>query len=322
MRCGAQTLVLLSSARTCLILRALTAGPQRQIELRRAAGSPAQTTMRGHLRALERIGAVVKHRRNAFPGSHEYEFERPGVELLFVLASLESWLSAAPDGPLELGSEAARSAIKALVEAWSSTMLRALAARSLSLTELDRIISGLSYPSLERRLSAMRMAGQLEVVPGDGKGTPYEATDWLRRGIAPILAATRWERRHLPENTAGITRIDVEAAFLLTMPLLRLPAAVAGNCRLALQLPNGSPEQLAGVMATVDGGRVASCTTRLQDSSSAWANGAAGAWLRAVIEADREHLEIGGDSRLARALLEGLFETLFGAGARRSTQRI
>ncbi len=38
-------------------------------------------------------------------------------------------------------------------------MLRALAAGSLSLTELDRLIGALSYPSLERRLVAMRLAG-------------------------------------------------------------------------------------------------------------------------------------------------------------------
>ena len=58
----------------------------------------------------------------------------------------------APEGPLALGSSTAKSAIKALVEGWGTNMIRALAARPLSLTELNGLISGLSYPSLERRL--------------------------------------------------------------------------------------------------------------------------------------------------------------------------
>ena len=44
-------------------------------------------------------------------------------------------------------------------------MMRALAARPLSLTELDSLISDLSYPALERRLSSMRIAGLVEAQP-------------------------------------------------------------------------------------------------------------------------------------------------------------
>jgi DNA-binding HxlR family transcriptional regulator len=273
-RPGAQTLVLLSSPRNCLVLQTLADGPQRQVE-------------------------------------------QPGHELLFVMACLGRWLAGAPDGPLELGSEPAKAAVKAFVEGWSSNMLRALASRPLSLTELDRIITDLNYPSLERRLAAMRLAGQLEAARSNGRGTPYAATDWLRHSVAPLAAAARWERRNLPAEAAGIGRIDVEAGFLLTVPLLQMPDTSSGICRLVVELPTRGDNRLAGVTISLENGHILSCTTRLQGTAAAWAAGSPMAWFRAVIEGDLDQLEVGGDCQLARTLFSGLHDVLFGSGSPR-----
>lgn len=320
-RCGAQTLSLLSSPRICIILRRLSEEPQRQVDLRRAAGSPAQTTMRSHLRTLEQIGAVSKHRRNAFPGSHEYELEPAGRELLFVMASLDRWLARAPEEPLELGTDAARAAVKAMVEGWSSTILRALAARPLSLTELDLVIGALSYPSLERRLGAMRLAGQVEVVSGSGKGAPYVATDWLRSGVGPLGAAARWEQRNLPTETAPVGRLDAEAGFLLMMPLVQLPETLSGVCRLAVELEEDRGAQPAGATVTIEHGRAVSTSTRLEGSPDGWARGSVSAWFRAAIEAEPGELEIGGDRRLAGAVLDSFYGALFDPRTNRALDR-
>lgn len=316
-RSGSRALALLAAPLNGQILRKLAEGPRRLVELRRETGSPAQSTMRSHLRELEGVGALAKTRRNRFPGVLEYELTRPGTELLFVAVALERWLGNAPEEPIPFGSDAAKAAIKALVEGWSSTMLRALAAGPLSLTELDRVIGALNYPSLERRLAAMRLAGQIEARPNGGRGTPYAVTGWLRRGIAPLLAAARWERRHVPDETAPIGRADIEAAFLLAVPLLELPAEISGSCRLGVETTNGRERGLVGALVCVREGRVASCTVRLGGSPDAWASGSAAAWFRAMIEADSAQLELGGHQRLARGLLDGLHGTLFGAGARR-----
>jgi len=312
-RSGAQTLALLAVPLTCQLLRALAAGPKQQAELRREAGSPAQTTLRGQLRKLVDLGAVVKHRRNRFPGVLEYELAEPGRDLLFVIDALECWLANAPGRPLPLGSNEAKAAVKSLAEGWTTSMLRALAAGPLTLTELDRVISDLPYPSVERRLGAMRLAQQIEARPGEGRGTPYAVTDWLREGIAPLAAAARWERLHMPENTAPIARLDAEAAFLLVMPLLRLPTEASGSCRMAVELPNNREPRLAGVLVEVAQGRIASCTSRLQGNPDAWALGSPAGWLGAVIEHDPARLELGGDCALARALLDGLHRALFEA---------
>lgn len=315
-RSGAHTLALLAVPLNCLILRGLATGPKQQAELRRESGAPAPTTLRAQLKKLAEIEAISKQRRNRFPGVLEYELTASGRDLLSVADALERWLSSAPSGPLPLAGDTAKAAIKALAEGWSTKMLRALAGGPLSLTELDRVIGDLSYPSLERRLSAMRLAGQVEALPVRGKGTPYAVTAWLRRGVAPLAAAASWERRHLPRTTAPISRIDAEAAFLLAMPLLRLPFSTSGSCRMAVEVPNGRALRLAGVMVKVDAGRIATCATQLEGHPDAWALGSPTAWLAAVIEHDTDKLELGGDCQLARSLVGGLHGALFEAKVR------
>lgn len=268
--------------------------------------------MRGHLRLLRETGIVTKRRQNDFPGNLDYELGRPGHELLTVAEILEAWLAVSPEGPLPLGSAAAKSCIKALAEGWSSTLLRALAAKPLSLTELDRLIVGISYPSLERRLAAMRHAGQIQVCSGQGLARrPYEVTEWLRHAVAPLVAASRWERVNAPSETVPMKRLDAEAAFLLAIPLLDLPAELSGTCRLVAEVEIANGHRLAGVLVGVRGGQVTSCVARVQGPADAWASGSAPAWLRAIIEQDMERIEMGGDWQLVRALLDGLHSVLF-----------
>jgi DNA-binding HxlR family transcriptional regulator len=313
-RAGTRALSLLAIPINVHILEALAKQPKSLMDLRRETGSPPQATMRGYLRTLDKTGVVTRRRRDVFPGSLDLELTASGRELLKVTEAMRVWLSAAPEGPLQLGSAAAKSAIKALVEGWATNMLRAIAGRPLSLTELDSLIPGLSYPSLERRLAAMRLAGQVQKMPGRGRGTPYTVTGWLRRAVAPLSAAARWERQHLGERAAPIVYRDVEAAFLLAVPMLRLPTEVTGSCRMAVQLRNGDGHGVGGVMVTVEEGRIAQCIARLEGHPDTWANGSATAWLAAVIEGDTRGLEIGGDTRLATELIGGLHGVLFGAG--------
>jgi DNA-binding HxlR family transcriptional regulator len=293
------------------ILRALAEGPKQQVELRHETGAPAQTTLRAQLKRLNQVGALEKRRRNRFPGVLEYELSAAGRDLLFVANTVQSWLGRAPDRPLLLGGSAAKAAIKALAEGWSTTMLRALAANPLSLTELDRVIAALSYPALERRLAALRLAGQVEAQAGNGRGTPYAVTEWARHGVGPLTAATRWERRHMGRASPPIRRTDAEAVFLLTMPLLNLSADLSGSCRMAMELPGKGGRRLAGVVVGVEKGRIKSCTSRLEGTPDAWALGSVAAWLEAMVRADTDNIEPGGNGRLVRALLECLHRTLF-----------
>lgn len=313
MRAGGYGLSLLSIPLKVHILQELEEEPRSLSELRRAIGSPPQTTMRGHLRTLAEIGAIERRQEDGFPGSVGYALARPGQELLGVAEALRRWLAVNPEGEVELGSVAAKSSIGALVAGWSSAIVRALAARPLSLTELSRLIPSLNYPSLERRLGALRLAGQIEARPGNSRGTPYGVTQWLRQAAGPIVAAVRWERANLPAEAAPVGRIDAEAALLLAVPLLTLPGDLSGSCRLTVEIRNGVGEpRLAGVMVGVEGGAVTSCTSRLEGRAGAWATGSAGRWTSAVMDREPGLLEIGGGD-LAVAMVEGLHVALFRA---------
>lgn len=316
-RSGAQTLLLLATPLSSAILQALAGGVKQQVELRSATGAPAQTTLRAQLRRLVEIGAIEKHRRNRFPGVLEYELTTAGHDLVFVADTLKRWLALAPDGPLSFDSSAAKTAIKALAEGWSTTMMRALAASPLSLTELDGVIPSMSYPALERRLSALRHAGLVEASPISANGTPYAATSWLCLGTAPLMAATRWERRHAAALSPPVGSLDMEATFMLAMRMLRPSHQMSGSCRLAAELSRrvGRP-RLAGVVLTLHDGRVESCSASLEGNFDAWALGPTSIWLDAVIEGRAADLELGGDRSLARALVDGFHEALFGTHLR------
>lgn len=310
-RSGAQTLVLLAAPLNVLILKSLSEGPKQQVELRRDAGSPAQTTLRAQLKRLANIGAVEKHRRNRFPGVLEYELTPAGRDLLVVAGVLEQWLARAPEGPLELSSNTAKAAVKALAEGWSATILRALAASPLSLTELDSVIGSVSYPSLERRLGAMKLAGQIEARPSNGRGIPYAVTNWLRGGAGPLIAAMRWEQRHRPIEAPSLKRIDVEAAFLLTVPRLQGPKGLSGSCQLTVEIPGDSRRKEVNIAIELIDGRVTSCSTRPRAGADASAAGHAMAWFSSLMDATPDELDLSGKTPLGSAVLSGLHDALF-----------
>ena len=311
-RAGCSVLSLLAVSLNVSILDAVAEEPLRLAELRRRIGSPPQTTLRGYLRKLTEIGVLEKSREEAFPGSVNYDLGSTGRELLKVTDALRLWLGERPGQPLALGEDATRSAICALAEGWRTRIVRALAARPLSLTELDELISGISYPSLERRLAEMRDAGLEEAArERGGRGTPYAPTDWLRRAVGPITVAAQWEQRYLRQEAMPVTNRDAEAAFLLAVPLVRLPPQTTGSCSLAIEVRSGSGISMAGAVAHVEQGEVVSCVSRLGGQLDAWVTGSSATWLSALTEPETGQLDLGGDRRLARELVDGLHTVLF-----------
>lgn len=303
-RAGATALSLLAAPLNVHLLQALEDGPLPLIDLRRAVGSPPQSTMRVYSRTLVEIGTLERQRQAAFPGTVEYASTESGRALLAIGQILERWLQEAPVGPITLGTTASKSATKALVEGWSTNIIRALAAKPLSLTDLNRLIPRISYPSLERRLGALRLADLVEPYPGEGRGTPYRATPWLRRAIVPLTAGAWWERRYLADPPQ-VGRLDVEAAFLLAIPLIELPPEVSGKCRLAVEIQGGSSPVFAGVLICVEEGKVVSCSSRLEGEAEGWASGSSSSWMRRM-NGQEADLEIGGDADLVREIVEAI----------------
>lgn len=311
-RAGAHALGLLAAPLTAPVLDELARGSRRLAELRRQVGSPPRTMLRARLRQLGDVGAVEKRRLHPFPSVREHVVANgPGTELRFVAATLAGWLAGAPGGSLELGGEPARDAVKALADGWSTGILRIVAERPVTLEELDATVDGLDAPSLRRRVAALHEAGLLETGSEDGLAGSYRVTEWLREATAPLVTAIRWERKHLAAATRPVGPDDAEAGLLLAMPLLRLPAEINGSCRLGVEFGDGAERRLAGVSVEVERGEVVSCRPSLDGDSAAFASGPATAWQRVAIEAQPDRLELGGDTRFARALLDCLNQTLF-----------
>ncbi len=245
-------------------------------------------------------------------GPGRYEITASGREGLFIGFVVERWLQSAPQGPVPFGSPEAAMAVAALVEGWSATVVHALAREPHTFPELERAVEGLGRRALKRRLEAMRHAGQVEACPDGAGGVIYAATDWLRAGIAPLIASARFERREPKEGMAPIDALDVEAGFLMSLPLIELPRELSGTCRLGLNLEEDESARLTGVTAHIEQGRVISSTAGLGEKADAWAAASAGNWLDTVIEPDAKSVRTGGDRWLARAVLDALHKTLFG----------
>jgi len=314
LRAGARPLILLATTLNFLIIRALAPRPMRLAELRRATGLPAQTTLRGHLSCLGALGIVAKRPANEMPYAVENELTPVGRELLRVAESLEVWLNRAPDGPLSLQTGSGKGVIKAFVDGWGSTILGTLARRPMSLTELDSVIPALSYPALERRLSSMRMAGLVEAVPAEGSGTPNAVTDWARQGVVPLAAAGHCEQVRMRPLAAPLTKADIEAGFMLSVPLVGLPQEAAGRCHLTVE--GGDPAKgrdRCGVEVVVEGGQVVACAADLASEPGQYASGSAATWFSAVRDARVELLSYAG-GKLPMQLVRGLHDALLEPG--------
>jgi DNA-binding HxlR family transcriptional regulator len=235
-----------------------------------------------------------------------------GQDLLFVGSVLERWLRDCPSGSLELGPDSAP-ALSALLNGWSSSVIHALAAKPLTTAEIVKGIGVLDYDTVEERVEEMVDADLLIVLDAAAVGAEerFAATEWLRTAIAPLATAARQELRHPLDDTAPIAALDVQAAFLLTLPLLKLPVELSGTCSLAVDLDEGVVGSPTGVTARIEKGELISCEARLTDAADAWATASAPDWLDAVIDRDSGRVRSDGDDALITAVLRELHEALF-----------
>jgi hypothetical protein len=80
---------------------------------------------------------------------------------------------------------------------------------------------------------------------------------------------------------------------------------------MVVELPEGEAGGPATVTVSAEGSQVVHWAVPGEEAD-AWAAGPPNAWFRAAIEADPNHLELGGDRRLARTLVDGIYGELYG----------
>lgn len=309
---GGTALALLAIPRNGAILRRLSDGPSSQAEMRRDGEIAPPTTVRKYLNELEGEGLLVKRGRDDSPGIVEHALTDAGEELLIVIVALEAWLNGRPKGALPFDSAAGQSAMKSLSGGWSSTVLQTMAVGPISLTGLANEIRTVSYPSVERRLSSMRITGQVEAFPEPGKATPYALTKWMQRGVVPLAAAVRWEQAHLPGAAQSMSRGEIDPAFLLALPLLKVASTMGGSCRMDVRMNDGEKGP-AGASAVVVKGKVISSAVGRTGLNDAWATGSQPDWATTLTSSTTRQLRFGGDQPLAKALFGDLRLLLFPA---------
>jgi DNA-binding transcriptional ArsR family regulator len=243
---------------------------------------------------------------------HEYRVTSGGREVLFVGFVAERWLQCGPQGPLRFHSPEAALSVLALAEGWTATVVHMLARGPHTFDELYEAVGDLSGKEVRRHLTALRATGQVETLAGEGGEPIYAATDWLLAGMAALIASARLERREPRDDMAPIDALDVEAGFRCSLGLIELPRQLSGTCSLGIRLEENESSSLTGVTARVDQGSIVSCEAGLDRKADAWAAGTAGDWMDTVIEPDTQLVRSGGDSWLARALIDAIHETLFG----------
>jgi DNA-binding HxlR family transcriptional regulator len=254
---------------------------------------------------------MIEHPLAAGPDS-EYRVTASGREVLFVGFVVERWLQSAPRGPIPFESREAEQAVTALVESWSTTAMHALAREPLSFDQLADLVEGLGGRGLESLLHSIQRAELVDERLAPNGKLAYEITDWLRAGIAPLIASARLERREPKEGMAPIDALDVEAGFRCSLHFVELPKELSGTCRLGINLEDDESGCLTGVTAKVEQGRVVSCRAGLDGKADAWAVGPINDWLDTVIEPDTKRVRTGGDRWLTSALVNALHKALFG----------
>jgi hypothetical protein len=119
-----------------------------------------------------------------------------------------------------------------------------------------------------------------------------------------------------PGRHDPLTEIDIEAAFLLAVPLAVLPFGSSGVCQLVVNTaegeePEGPMQEAAGIHVDLEHGEVVSCVSGQEQDPSTWAVGPVEAWAEAIADGCFDNLHVGGrDQDLARGLIEGLHRSL------------
>ncbi len=299
---GSRCLSVFSHSLNARVLRAHDAGPLRPRDLEAALGWASQSSLRAAVKSLSAMGVLARV-DGRLPAT---ELTEAGLELLPIADALEHWLRDAQGGPIPLDDAAASGVLRALVAAWESAIVGAVAAEPHTLSELSTMTSDLNYPALKRRFSKLRSNNLITPVE-TGNTSAYVASRWLRQAALPLVLSARWESQHDP-SAQPLSRTGMEALFLLALPLIDLPPRATGACALAV-LTDGQgakSKRVANIAIEVMQGVIVSASQRA-DAQPTWALGTTGAWLEAMLDGRSKALRIGGERpRLVQAIVKAL----------------
>jgi DNA-binding HxlR family transcriptional regulator len=298
-RAGGEVLSLLSDALNSSILRALMGGPLPVSELGRRLGPTSRTTRFSRLRDLEQLGVITREKRPGTPPVAYCGLSPAGRDLLPVVRRFARWLAESPDAPSSPDEVDGARAIKALAIAWDTTVLRWLAERPCSVTELDSLSpQDVTYHEVRKAREALSAAAMISPVASDERGRPYAASEWTRRAAGCIAAAIRWEGASLA-GARPLTPAGAEGLLRMLLPLVEIQPSQNGVCELRI-------DRHADLSVLVAEGRIIACDPVPSDPRVSQVSGDAEAWFRAVLDGRTDSLRMRGGIHLTAVLAGGL----------------
>ncbi|HWI94929.1 MAG TPA: winged helix-turn-helix transcriptional regulator [Solirubrobacterales bacterium] len=286
LRAGGRALLLLADPVSVSILCQLASGPLENAELLGRIGFVSRSTYFERMRDLEELSLISRTRRGDVPPIAECRLEMAGAQLLPVARRLDAWLAEAPKGTLRLGEAYATTSVKALAVAWGSTLLRWLAERPRTLSELEQLIHAFGYRKLERIVRDLVEAGLIEPVETRSRLRPYGVTEWGRCAAGLLVAAMRWERHEIPKRSAPVGSMEAEGILLLGLPLIALPEEANGSCGLLVDAGPTGEESLGGAVVRLMDGRPVAWKAAggleaesIELEADCWVRGPTTAWL-------------------------------------------
>ena len=303
-RAGGQVLCLLSDAINTSILRALLRGPLPVAELAHRLGPTSRTTRFARLRELEDLGVVSREKRSGGVGTPPVAYcslTSAGRGLLPVARRFARWLASDPDGPSSPVDLTGAQKIKALANAWNTTVLRWLAEGPRSLTELDTLSPPVvTYHEARKAREDLSEAGLITPVATEDRGQPYGLVSWARQITGCIAAAIAWEGVFL-DPSVPIASIDAETLLLLLLPLIECAPGPRGSvCALQVDRSGDLP------VTTVGEGRVITGSVGFESGRASRIQGSADAWFQAIASGQTESLRMQGRIHLTSALVSGM----------------
>jgi DNA-binding HxlR family transcriptional regulator len=303
LRAGVLALLVLSDSLNLAALRQLGGGPLTAAELLGTLRASRATRFK-RLRTLEELGLIVREKHSGWPPPTYCRLSDAGHSLLAVAEHFEAWLACRQrrvgSGELERSRT-----IKALASGLGSTLVRWLAERPRSTTELEALTPReISHHDIKRALHALSDVGLAEPLPRrKGRRHPYALTAKGREAAAPIAAALHWERDLHADPDPAWEGLAAETLLYLAAPLALVPVEFEGTCAMSI-------DEHDAVSITVSGGRLLARALAPGEAVEAEVRGSGSSWLTMLVSGRPGELELTGDANLIAVLTLSLHQAI------------
>jgi DNA-binding HxlR family transcriptional regulator/Fe2+ or Zn2+ uptake regulation protein len=308
----ADVLRLLGAGATGAILMALGEGPLRTKELTEAVPGYAPRTIYRYAGKLADLEVIDREEEPGVPSKVVHSLTDGCGSELYELVNryADASLTRLPDGRLDAQAWAS---VGQLGDLWETGMVGELACDALSPTQLAKGEHGLSYHQVNRRAGLFEANGLLTQWDSPGRRRCYALTVKTRRKMGLLAGIARWRHHHVvTEDEEGMTAPEMATVLRAALRLVALPEHKGRRLRLdVVSEDEDDASAIEEVWAEVeDDGTVHSCASP-PAGPDGWGSGQVASWIPVLLDGSSDAVEVGGDQRLVRDCLDGLYEALW-----------